>query len=348
MNKQNLLETVLNGAWGTIGPKSISSAELLAQKVNGKYGLLLHSASAALECQLRSLEIAYGDEVITASYGDPINSMAVAAVGATPVFADIDSCTGALSPESVKKALSDKTKAVVADIPGGNPCDVKKLAEICKNSEAKLIINLGDGYNSLFNGQPLTKYAWGTIINLSDGYALSAGEGGALIHNDETAHHTCFAYHNCGRAMGEGAGLIMNDILGSNMRITEWQAAMIEAGLSELDKILTERKNKARSVLENLKYDWLTAMPVVDNGVSSFSSVIYKYNKEKNNNLSVNEAVNELRNLGYDAAQPWRAMHRQPVFTSPYFQKITGYTSGYGDDGLENSIAAEKELIWIK
>ena len=346
--RKNLLEAVLNGAWGTIGPKSIASAELIAKRLNVNHGLLLHSASAALEAQLRALEIGYGDEVIVASYGDPIDSMTVAAVGATPVFADIDPDFVVLSPESVKKAMTSKTKAVITDIPGGNPCDAKKLADLCGESGAKLIINLGDGYDSLYDGLFLTHYAWGTVLNLSDGCAVSAGAGGAVVNNDKDAYCACFAYHNCGRAPGDGSTLVMDDILGGNMRITEWQAAMVEAGISELDDVLAKRKNNAKKISQALSScGWLTPVPVIDKGVSSPGALIFRYGKDKNNNLPVDTAVGELRGQGYDARRPWKAMHRQPAFASPYFQKITGRTGKYGDAGLDNSIAAEEELIWI-
>ena len=347
--RQELLETALNsGVWGTIGPKSVSAAEIIARRVSGKYGVLMHSAAAALEIQLRALEISYGDEVIVASYADPMDAMTVATVGATPIFADIDPSDATLSASSVKTKLTNKTKAVVADVPGGNPCDVEALENMCKEKGIKLIINLGDGYNSTLDEKPLSQYAWGTIINFAEGYALSAGEGGAVVHNDPAANAVCYAYHDCGRARGEGATLIVDNILGGNMRITEWQAVIIETGVNELDKILDIRKAKAKTILESVKYEWLTPLSVINKGVSSYNSLIFRYNKDKNNGLPVNTAVEKLCSLGYNACRPWKAMHRQPAFSSPYFQKITGYKDKYSDNGLANSIAAEEELIWIR
>ncbi|MCL1796174.1 MAG: DegT/DnrJ/EryC1/StrS family aminotransferase, partial [Clostridia bacterium] len=181
---QRALMNVLSGAWGTIGPRSLSAARRIAKRVSGRYGLLVHSASAAMEVQLRSLKIGYGDEVIAASYGDPINAMAVACVGATPVFVDIDPETATLSPVAVKNALTGKTRAVIADTPGGNPCDAKALAKICADHGIKLVVNLGDGYNTALHGKPMARYAWGTVLDLSDGCALPAGEGGALVQMD--------------------------------------------------------------------------------------------------------------------------------------------------------------------
>ena len=345
--KQSLLTDVLNGAWGTIGPKSLSSAELIARRVSGTHGIFTHSASTALEAQLRSLEITYGDRVITASYGNPMNAMVTAAAGATPVFADIDADTATLSPASVKSAITGRTKAVIADAPGGNPCDAKTLAAICAEKGIKLIINLGDGYNTVLEGKPLAQYAYGAVLDLSDGCALSAGEGGILVNNTREAYAAAFAYHNCGRTPGEGSTLKMDDIIGGDMRIAEWQAAVAEAAMDELDGILAGRKKKAQAALKELACDWLTPLSVIDGGISSYGSVIFKYNKAKGGGRQIDAVVKELCKKGYNACRPWVAMHRQPVFTTPYFQKVTGRVAGYSEDGLKQSIIAEENLVWI-
>jgi len=347
-NKQELLKDVLDsGVWGTIGPKSELAARLIARRVSGQYGLLVHSASAALEVQLRSLEIAYGDEVIIASYSNPINAMAVANVGGTPAFADIDPDTATIATDSVKAALSAKTKGVIADAIGGNPCDMKGIAALCNKNGVKLILNLGDGYNTALDGKPLAQYAYSTVVDLSDGHALSAGEGAALIHNDNAAYMAGFAFHNCGRYPGAGDTLDMDTILGGDYRIAEWQSAMAAAGLDELDAVLLHRKEKAKTTWEAVSSDWLTPLPIIPGGVSSFHSVIFKYHKEKNGELPIDGAIEALRSRGYNACRPWQAMHRQPVFASGYFKKMTGHVNGYSDKGLEHSIAAGETLIWV-
>jgi dTDP-4-amino-4,6-dideoxygalactose transaminase len=137
-------------------------------------------------------------------------------------------------------------------------------------------------------------------------------------------------------------------ILGGNMRITEWQSVIIETGLAELDKTLAERKAKAETTLATVKYEWLAPVTIMDKGISSRSSLIFRYDKNKNNGSDICAAVGELRKNGFRACRPWKAMHRQPAFSSPYFRKITGHSGNYSDGGLTNSIAAENELIWIR
>ncbi|HOA32902.1 MAG TPA: DegT/DnrJ/EryC1/StrS family aminotransferase, partial [Clostridia bacterium] len=78
-------EVLFSGRWGTISPKSVEAQAAIAEFMERKHGLCLHSANAALEALLRSLDIGYGDEVVVASYGNAMDSMAVSCIGAKPV-----------------------------------------------------------------------------------------------------------------------------------------------------------------------------------------------------------------------------------------------------------------------
>ena len=336
MNKQ--LQKVLNsGIWGTVGPKSESAAAMLAKRLSADFGLLVHSASAALEVQLRALEIAYGDEVIVASYSNPINAMAAANVGASVVFADIDKQNLALSPAFAKAVLTSKTKAIIVDALCSDLSYMQKLAAFCDKNDVKVILNLGDA----FDARPMIPYAYTTVIDLSDGCIISAGEGAALIHNNKNAFESAFAIHNCGRPPGAEASINMDAILGGNYRITEWQAAAVEAGIEQLDELMAARKQKANAVTEELTSDFLVP-------VASLPAVIIKYDKSKNGGVHIEVMVDKLRSKGYNACRPWLAMHAQPFFSSDYYRKMTGCDRSYDKYDMKNSIAAENELIWIK
>lgn len=125
-----LYEVLKSGRWGTISPKSIEAADMIRKYMNKEYGLCLHSLSAALESLLRSLNIGFGNQVIVASYGNPINPMVTAAIGAEPVFVDIDiqSCT--ISVESVCENINENTKAIIVDSYAG---EYGNLRRACTN-----------------------------------------------------------------------------------------------------------------------------------------------------------------------------------------------------------------------
>ena len=124
----------------------------IAEFMERKHGLCLHSANAALEALLRSLDIGYGDEVVVASYGNAMDSMAVSCIGAKPVFCDIDYDRCTISVESVKESITEKTKAVIVNSYAGDCGDLDELSRICKDNNMYLIENVGD--EIVINKQP--------------------------------------------------------------------------------------------------------------------------------------------------------------------------------------------------
>jgi perosamine synthetase len=178
----DVLTSVLSGAWGTVGPKFEQAGETIAKWLDVGYGLMVFSPSAALETILRSFNIGFGDEVILAAWSDPVDAMVTAAVGATPVFADICPDTLTLSAANAAAAVTEKTRAVIADLPGGNPCDAKALRALCDEKGLKLILNLSDAWSAKQDGKAIYKYADAAFVDLSQGKAVDLGLAAAVCN----------------------------------------------------------------------------------------------------------------------------------------------------------------------
>ncbi len=235
MQEKNQLIEILDGAWGTIGPKSLEAGRALASYCGLQYGLTLFSASAALEAVLRGQNIGYGDQVIVAAYGDPLESMTAALVGATPVFADIDAETLTLRAETVAAKLNAHTRAVIMGLHAGKTDHVKAVAEVCREHDVVFILNLSDAFGAKVEGEPAAKFADLSIINMEEGKLLDVGLAGAIVCNTEELFQQCFSIHNCGRPLGAGSTLSFDKVLGSDLRIAEWQASLIGGRLEQYD-----------------------------------------------------------------------------------------------------------------
>lgn len=244
MNKHTqemeLLCSVTEGQWGTIGPHFLNANEVLAKHAGTAHALVVFSASAALETILRAKNIGYGDEVIVAAWSDPVDAMTVAAVGATPVFADVCKETYTLTPDTITPHLTERTRAVIADLTDGVPFDVSALSAICKEKQMYFILNLGDAFGTKQNNVPVQQLADASFVNMSEGCALNLGLAGAIFTNSEEDFNLFYAYHNCGRPMGDGATLAFDQIIGGDLRIAEWQASMIPGRLLQLEKLLAD------------------------------------------------------------------------------------------------------------
>lgn len=233
--EQKLLLDILDHEWGTIGPKSLEAGKALASYCGLQYGLALFSASAAFEAALRGQNIGYGDQVIVAAYGDPLESMATALVGATPVFADIDPETLTVTAETAEAKITVHTRAIIMGLHAGKTAHVKAVAELCREKGLLFILDLSDAFGAEVEGEPAAKLADLSIINMEQGKLLDVGLAGAIVCESEDVFQQCFSHHNCGRPLGVGSTLSFDKVLGSDLRIAEWQASLIGGRLERYD-----------------------------------------------------------------------------------------------------------------
>ena len=93
------------------------------------------------------------------------------------------------------------------------------------------------------------------IFNLGKGSAIDVGMSGLVLTNEMAIFQGAFAYHTCGRGFGEGASLVMNDIVGGDLRVTEWTAAaaqiILEEGALATPTPLAQERMKGQPVFDS-------------------------------------------------------------------------------------------------
>ena len=320
----DVLTSVLPGAWGTVGPKFEEAGDVIARWMQVGYGLMVFSPSAALETILRSFNIGYGDEVIVAAWSDPVDSMVSAAVGAVPVFADLCPKTMTLSVNKAAAAVTERSRAIVADLPGGNPCDAKALRALCDEKGLKLILNLSDGWSAKQDGMALVKYADAAFVDVSQGKAVDLGLAAAVVTDNVENHKLVYAYHNCGRPWGVvESTLSFDEILGGDLRVAEWQASLIPGRLGKSAEVDALCKVRAAAAVAALPEG--AGIPVISGGEAAGRGVLAKASGE----------------------EVYPAMHLQPFFKDPYFVKLTGCSLAWkeGDFPVSEAAAATVRLV---
>ena len=268
MDMQRLIDTemqVLNsGVWGTIGKYSVSAAKALAEYSGAKFGLLCHSYDAAYEAVLRHFGARFGvnqtsDATVVGEISAPSDSLVAVCVNSTPVFADVCDTCGMIKPKLLADLLESielPVRAVVLDYLVGRKEDYKlaRVYEICRAKNIPLILNVGGYIGARHEGKPLTDYCDAAIFTLGKGSAIDVGMSGLVLTNDMGIFQGTFAYHNCGRGFGEGASLVMNDIVGGDLRVTEWTAAaaqiILEEGALATPTPMAQEKMKGQPVFD--------------------------------------------------------------------------------------------------
>ena len=234
--EKNELDVLACGGWGTINAHSISAAASLAAFVGAKAALLCHSFDAAYEALLRHFGAAYGDRIAVGAYCQSSDALVPVCAGAMPVFvANCEGC-GMIAPDALQTAL-DNTPAVRAVVVDLLPEHIDAyplgtIRDICRTHSTPLILNAGGYFSLTKDGTPLTAYADAVLYSLEAGSEIYAGKGGLIATDDDTVFAGAFAYHNCGRAPGEGCTLNVDAIVGGDLRVTEWTATAAESVLA--------------------------------------------------------------------------------------------------------------------
>lgn len=266
--QKRLIETELSvlesGVWGTVGKYSVSAAKALAEYSGANYGLLCHSYDAAYEAVLRHFGARFdanqtSDVTVVGEVSFPADSLVAVCVGSTPVFADVCENCGMIRPKNLEaflQTVQQPVRALVLDYLVGKKEDYKlaRVYEICREKKIPLILNVGGYIGARHEGKPLTDFCDAAIFSLGTGSAINVGMSGLVLTNDMAVFQGAFAYHNCGRGFGEGASLVMNNIVGGDLRVTEWTAAaaqiLLEEGVLATPEPLVQQRMKGQPVFD--------------------------------------------------------------------------------------------------
>lgn len=230
--EQKELEILESGNWGTISPYSKSAGKALADYVGAQNGLLCHSYDAAYEAILRSFQIAHGDMVITGEVSTPMNSIVALCAGASPLFAPVCDTCGMIRPEALEQLLNthDNICCVVLDyLPEkAEQYPLDRVSALCKDAKVPFVINAGGLFSATYQGNPLSDYADAVLYSLEEGSEVYAGKGGLAVANDPAGYSNIYAYHNCGRPFNVGSSLNMDQLIGGDLRVTEFTAVIAQ------------------------------------------------------------------------------------------------------------------------
>lgn len=178
----NEVTEALKSGWITTGPRTKELEKKLAEYCHTNKVVCLNSATAAEELNLRVLGIGEGDEVIVPAYTYTATASAVIHVGAKVVFIDSQKDNAEMNYDLLEKAITEKTKAIVAVDLGGIICDYEKIFEIVNKKK------------DLFKAKNDIQKAMGRIAVLADcAHALGASRNGKMA--GEIADFTSFSFH---------------------------------------------------------------------------------------------------------------------------------------------------------
>jgi dTDP-4-amino-4,6-dideoxygalactose transaminase len=233
------------GVWGRDfygGPRVQALEREWEQYFGVRHAVSVNSATSGLYAMLGAAGVGPGDEVIVSPYTMSASAVGPLVYGATPVFADIDPRTYCLSPESVRRAVTPRTKAIVVVDLFGHPADYDALNAIAREHDLLIIEDAAQAPGGRYKGKWTGCLGAMGVFSLNYHKTIHAGEGGMIVTDDDELAERLTLIRNHGETVVKDKGCShIADLVGFNYRMTEIEAAIAGAQLGKLEGLITPR-----------------------------------------------------------------------------------------------------------
>lgn len=220
----------------------------LCAKIGVENAILMTSGKAALISALIAMGVGPGDEVIVPAYTYIATAIAVTAVGAIPVIAEVDDSL-TLDPDDFEAKISKYTKAVIPVHILGFPCDMDRITEIAKKHNVLVLEDACQADGGSFRGKRFGTIGDAGAFSFNYFKIITAGEGGAMVTNNRDIFERALIYHDSSAVAYFGDqlnGIKAEPFCGTEFRVSEFTGAIMREQLKKLDPILADlRRNKA-------------------------------------------------------------------------------------------------------
>jgi dTDP-4-amino-4,6-dideoxygalactose transaminase len=242
-----------------MGPEVSAFEKAFANFCGVKHCIGVGSGTAALELTLRGLGIGPGDEVITVSHTFIATAEAISAVGATPIFIDIDPQTYNMSIGALLKAIHPQVRAIIPVHIYGQPADMTTINAIAGQYNIPVIEDAAQAHGATWAGRKTGGLGIAACFSFYPGKNLGAyGDAGAVMTDNDNLAEQIRLLRNHGRH-----DKYLHEIKGFGHRIDALQAAILAAKLPYLDEWTYERRRLAARYNEMLG-DLELMLPHVD------------------------------------------------------------------------------------
>ena len=231
-----------------------------ARFVGTKYAICVANGTVALELALQALGIGRGDQVITTSRTFIASASCIVMRGARPVCVDVDPDSQNVTRETIRHAITPRTKAIIAVHLAGWPCDMDEILCLAAEYGLRVIEDCAQGQGAMYKGRPVGSL--GDVAAFSfcqDKIMTTAGEGGMLTTNDSEVWERAWSFKDHGKSYdavykrehGEGFRWL-HESFGTNWRMTEIQSALGRVALTKVPRWVEVRRRHANTLTKTL------------------------------------------------------------------------------------------------
>lgn len=224
-----------------------------AEYTDARHAIAVTHCTSAIHLSLAALEVGDGDEVIVPDCTWIASAAPISYVGATPVFADVDPQTWCLSADAFERAITPRTKAVIAvDLYGGMP-DLARICEIAETHGIAVIEDAAEAFGSMRDGKMAGTFGRTGVFSFHGSKTMTTGEGGMLITDDSTIRDRVLFLRDHGRVPGDVS--FFNHEVAFKYRMSSMQAALGLAQVERAEELVGGKRQIFQWYAEHLAHD---------------------------------------------------------------------------------------------
>jgi len=313
--EEALLGVLRSGLWNRRSGKQVARFEEAYAKLTGaKYCLATSSGTSALITSLSALGVGAGDEVIVPPFTFVATVNAVLMQHAIPVFVDTDRETFQMDAGKLEAAITERTTAIMPVHMGGNPADLDVIMAIAAKRKIPVIEDACQAHLAEWRNRKVG--AWGATgcFSFQASKNLNCGDGGAILTNDQDLADRCYAFHtnSSGRHAVSFSTYAQR---GANLRMTEFQGALLAAQMTRLESQTRRRQQNAEYLTSIIRSIPGIAPAKMYAGCTSNAYHVYmlRYDKSKFANLPRARFLQALNAEGIPASAGYSPLNREPL-----------------------------------
>jgi perosamine synthetase len=354
-DEQALLGTLKSGKWGRLGGAQVKAFEAQYAKVTGTtHCVATANGTSALLTALAAMGIGAGDEVIVPPYTFVATINAVLMLNALPVFVDTDPATFQIDASKIAAAITPETKLVLPVHLGGSVADMDAIMAVAASRKLAVLEDACQSHLAQWKGRHVGSIGTAGCFSFQASKNLNSGEGGAVITSDAALAERAFAFHNNGR--GTGGTDFAYRHPGLNLRLTEFQGALLLAQMSRLDTQASQRERNAAYLSRELARVPGIRPATMYPGVTRNAYHLYMFRYEASAFAGLPRAafLKAMRAEGIPASSGYSPLNVEPFLATTF--DSTAYRRIYGDARLrrwkEQNVTPQndrlcEEAVWF-
>lgn len=330
LEEKALLDVLHSGKWFRGDGQNVNRFETaFAQATGSKHCVATANGTSALITSVAALGIGASDEVIVPPYTFIATINSVLIHYALPVFVDSDPETFQIDARKIEAAITERTAAIMPVHLGGSAADLDTILAVAAKHKLPVIEDACQAHMAEWKGRKLATYGATGCFSFQASKNLNSGEGGAILTQDEDLAEKCFAFHNnCRGKKTDSYDFSYRGMRGANLRLTEFQAALLVAQMTRLEeqsRIRVQNAQHLTSMLREIK-GIVPARMYPGCTRNAYHLYMFRYQSPQFANLPRAKFLKALAAEGVPASGGYAPLNKEPflktTLTSRNYQKI--------------------------